>query len=342
MAYITFQPSDYFNTVQWTGNGSAGRNITGVGFQPDWVWIKNKSRSSNHTLVDVLRGSGSYPMSSTNTGAEDTSDTNQVSALISDGFTVGSSTNTNANSENLVGWNWRANGSGSANTDGSINTTSTSVSTTSGFSISTYTGTGSAATIGHGLGATPDFVMVKNRSDSGESWMVWTNAIAANKYLLLNTTGAEATDTTIWNNTLPTSSVFSIGTHDTVNKNTSNYVAYCFKNIKGFSKIGSYTGTGAKNFVYTGFKPAWLMVKKTSGTDAWIIVDNKRDVDNPVSNYLMADANNANASGLTYDFLSNGFAFNDSSQNASGASYIYMTFAEEPLVSSNNIPATAR
>ena len=341
MAFITFQPSDYFNTVLYNGNGST-QSITGVGFQPDMTWGKARSTTTNHVIQSSVQGLSTAVFPNL-TNAESTGLTNAITSFDTDGFSLGDWSPLNASSQTFVAWNWRAGaGAGSSNTDGSINTTSTSVSTTSGFSISTYTGTGSAATIGHGLGATPDFVMVKNRSDSGESWMVWTNAIAANKYLLLNTTGAEATDTTIWNNTLPTSSVFSIGTHDTVNKNTSNYVAYCFKNIKGFSKIGSYTGTGAKNFVYTGFKPAWLMVKKTSGTDAWIIVDNKRDVDNPVSNYLMADANNANASGLTYDFLSNGFAFNDSSQNASGDSYIYMAFAEEPLVSSNNIPATAR
>jgi hypothetical protein len=144
------------------------------------------------------------------------------------------------------------------------------------------------------------------------------------------------------NNTEPTSSVFTVVNDADVGSSGYTYVAYCFTNIKGFSNFNSYTGSGAKNFVYTGFKPAWLMVKKTSGTDAWIIVDNKRDVDNPVSNYLLANSNAQNASGLTYDFLSNGFAFNDSSQNTSSATYFFMAFAEHPLVSSNGVPATAR
>ena len=185
MAYITFQPHDYFNTVLWSGNGSAGRDITGVGFQPDWVWVKNRSRSSNHTIVDVLRGSGSYPMSSTNNGVQDTSDTNQVSALISDGFTVGSSTNTNASSENLVGWSWRAGGSGSSNTDGSINTTATSVNTTAGFSICKWTGTGANATIGHGLGAVPKMYIVKN-VDTTNDWNVYHHNIGNTHRLFLN------------------------------------------------------------------------------------------------------------------------------------------------------------
>jgi hypothetical protein len=339
VAYISFQPSDHFNSVLYTGNGST-QSVTGIGFQPDWVWIKRRETVS-HNIIDVVRGAQNVIFPD-DTSAQGTL-SNNLTAFGTDGFTLGDGSLVNANAGTYVAWNWKTqNSQGSSNTDGSINTTYTSVNTNTGISISSYTGTGSAATIGHSLGATPDFVMVKNLSDSGESWMVWTNAIAANKYLLLNTTGAEATDTTIWNNTLPTSSVFSIGTHDTVNKSGSNYVAYCFTNIKGFSKVNTYTGSGAKNFIYTGFKPAWLMVKKFSGTDAWVMVDNKRDVDNPVSNYLLANSSAAEASGLTYDFLSNGFAFNDTSQNISGDTYIYIAFAEHPLVSSNGVPATAR
>ena len=350
MAYISFQPSDYFNTQLYTGTGSTNAQ-TGVGFQPDWVFIQNRGGTYANVVFDVVRGTTKL-LEPQGSGAEATvSDT--LTSFDSDGFTLGADSsnycNRSSSPNTYAAWNWRAGGGqGSSNTDGSINTTYTSVNTTSGFSISTYTGTGSAATIGHGLGATPDYIIVKNRSDSGESWMVWNNVLAANKYLLLNTTGAEATDTTIWNNTLPTSSVFSIGTHDTVNKSGSNYVAYCFTNIKGFSKVGSYTGNGGTDgpFVYTGFKPAWVMIKASSrSTDNWLILDNKRSTYNPANNGLFPNnASSAEGTGYKRDFLSNGFKVRESgaNQNGSGHTFTYIAFAEEPLVSSNNIPATAR
>ena len=344
MAYTTINKStDYFNTKLYTGNGSTNAQ-TGVGFQPDWLWFKNRVDTYNHHVFDVLRGVNQQ-LQIDSTGAESTYATSMTS-FDSDGFTLGANNNINYNGNNHVAWCWKAGGSGSANTDGSINTTSTSVSTTSGFSISTYTGTGSAATIGHGLGATPDFIIVKNRSDSGESWMVWTNAIAANKYLLLNTTGAEATDTTIWNNTLPTSSVFSVGTHDTVNKSGSNYVAYCFTNIKGFSKFGSYVGNGNADgpIIYTGFKPAFILTKNAGSSSDWILNDNKRLGYNPNNYRIKANTSGAEQTVTHVDLLSNGFKVRTTStdHNTSGNTIIYMSFAEAPLVGSNNIPATAR
>ena len=347
MAYITFQPHDYFNTVLWSGNGSAGRDITGVGFQPDWVWVKNRSRSSNHTIVDVLRGSGSYPMSSTNNGVQDTSDTNQVSALISDGFTVGSSTNTNASSENLVGWSWRAGGSGSSNTDGSINTTATSVNTTAGFSICKWTGTGANATIGHGLGAVPKMYIVKN-VDTTNDWNVYHHNIGNTHRLFLNTTAAKEDNASAWNDTSPTSSVFSIGTNTNVNQNGDTMIAYVFAEKSGFSKFGKYVGNGNADgqFIYTGFKPAWLMLKQT-GTQGWFLVDNKRaNPFNPIDGSLHPNSNAAEdtSSDFFVDFLANGFKLRDSDAQLNGNNndYIYAAFAAEPLVSSNNIPATAR
>ena len=340
MAYTTInKPSDYFNTKLYTGNGSTNA-ITGVGFQPDWLWFKNRADTYNHHVFDAIRGVNQQLQVDSN-GAESTYATSMTS-FDSDGFTLGANNNINYNGNNHVAWCWKAGGSGSANTDGSINTTSTSVNTTAGFSISKYTGTGSNATVGHGLGSAPKMVIIKSLSAVGD-WLVGHSGIGFTERILLNTTAAKVTDSTSWQNTAPTSSVFSIGTNGACNTSSTTYIAYCFADKTGFSKFGSYYGTGSgNNFIYTGFKPAWLMVKKSSGTDAWVMVDSKRDTDNPVSNYLLANSSAAEASGLTYDFVSNGFKFNDSSQNTSAEQYIYMCFAEEPLVGSNNIPATAR
>jgi len=352
MPFTTINKSSlHFNTKLYTGNGSAGRDITGIGFQPDWVWIKNRSRSSNHTLVDVLRGSGSYPLSSSSTVAQDTGDTNQVSALISDGFTVGSSTNTNANSENLVGWSWKANGAGSANTDGSINTTYTSANTTSGFSIIQYTGNATAgATIGHGLGKVPEFIIFR-RYAQAENWGVYLKAAEGatdfKRIFYLNTNGGGNVDTTVLNNTEPSSSLITLGT--SVLSNASNpMIAYAFAPIQGFSKFGKYIGSGNADgpVVYTGFKPALIIFKKNA-TDNWWMFDNKRDPDNVTTHVLMPDENAAETSGSSekyFDILSNGFKIRNTTTNVNGAGtdYYYMAFAEAPLVGSNNVPATAR
>ena len=342
MAYTTINKSTlHFNTKTYAGNGgSSTDSITGINFQPDWVWIKARNNAYNHNLYDVVRGLSSGAILSNTTAAQDS--TQRISSFDSDGFTLPATNYTyvNASGTNYVAWNWKAGGSGSSNSDGSI-TSTVSANTTAGFSISKYTGTGSNATIGHGLGAAPKMIIIKNLTNT-INWHCYHKSLGATKVIYLSLTNAAATDSTSFNDTEPTTSVFSVGTDTGTNQSGSDFIAYCFAEKKGFSKFGSYTGTGAKNFVYTGFKPAFLMVKKFSGTDAWVMVDNKRDIDNPVSNYLLANSNAAEASGLTYDFLSNGFAFNDSSQNASGDSYIYMAFAEEPLVSSNNIPATAR
>jgi len=346
MAYITFQPSDHFNSLTYTGNGASPRSITGVGFRPDLVWTKDRSDSSTQPWHDVVRGATYAIRSDSNVASQNTPAYGYINSFDSDGYTFqqGSSDigRFNDNSNLYVSFNWKAaNAQGSSNTDGSINTTYTSANTTAGFSISKYTGTGSNATIGHGLGAAPKMIIIKNLTNT-INWHCYHKSLGATKVIYLSLTNAAATDSTSFNDTEPTTSVFSVGTDTGTNQSGSDFIAYCFAEKKGFSKFGSYTGTGAKNFVYTGFKPAFLMVKKFSGTDAWVMVDNKRDIDNPVSNYLLANSSAAEASGLTYDFLSNGFAFNDSSQNASSDSYIYMAFAEHPLVSSNNIPATAR
>ena len=349
MAYTTInKSSDYFNTNLWTGTGSTQTITTGT-FQPDFSWIKNRSRNSYHNLIDAIRGA--TKQLATNGGYVESTDSNQISAFTSTGFTVGTGTNTNASGENIVAWNWKANGQGSSNTDGSINTTYTSVDTTSGFSISTYTGTGSNATVGHGLGVVPQVMIVKNLTNAN-SWSVYHQDLNGgsspqNYFLHLNETDPQASNAATWNNTAPTSSVFSIGT----NNNTGgsyNYVAYCFANIQGFSKFGSYLGNGNADgvFNYTGFKPAWVLIKDSERAESWYVFDNKRDGYNGAMSGLSPNSTAAEGTtnGTQLDLLSNGFKLTGSTDhlNSSGIKFIYMAFAEAPLVGSNNVPATAR
>jgi len=346
MAYsVIKKPSDYFNTKLYTGNGTDATGITGVGFQPDWVWIKERSSTSPHKLLDAVRGA-TKELESNSTNAEATEATS-LQSFDSDGFTVGTNGAVNENSQTYASWNWLANGTGSANTDGSISST-VSASATSGFSIVSYTGTGATGTIGHGLGAKPDLMIVKSRQDA-DAWLVGSDKISGwnwtNDYLHLNATSAKMTDAggTAFN-TAPTSSLFTVGSY--LNGSGENYIAYMFTSIKGFSKIGTYTGNGSTDgtFVYLGFKPAFVLTKNASSTSEWHIYDNKRDTTNPNSNVLSPNANYADSisSNCDTDFLSNGFKLrnNNSNRNESGSTHIYMAFAEEPLVGDN--PATAR
>ena len=344
MAYTTINKStDYFNTVTYTGNGSTTQTITGVGFQPDWVWLKNRSTTNDHNVYDVVRGS-SKRLEPNNTNAE--VDIGSDFTFQSDGFYVGDRGDTNGNGNSQVAWNWKAGGSGSANTDGTINTTSTSVNTTAGFSISKYTATGNNATVGHGLGAVPKMIIIKDLEDSGGSnWGVYHNSIGNTNFLELNTTAALDTSIGLWNNTTPTSSVFSIGTNDRVNNVGNDFIAYCFAEKTGYSKFGSYVGNGNANgtFVYTGFKPAFVMVKASSDTSAWYIYDNKRAGYNVKNYQLYPNVSNAEGTTDQVDLLSNGFKWRDitGDPNSSGRTYIYMAIGQS-LVGSNNIPCTAR
>jgi len=345
MAYSTIsKPSLHFNTKLYTGNGST-QALTGVGFQPDWTWIKERGASNNHELYDAVRGVTKRIYSDL-ANVEDTNSTG-LTAFGTDGFTLGGAGGTNNNSDTYASWNWKAGGGqGSSNTDGSINTTYTSANTTAGFSISSYTGTGSNATIGHGLGVAPRMIIVKDLSDTS-NWGVYHKAFGATKYIDLNQTNAEATSNLLWNDTEPTSSVFSVGTNGRVNTSGRNYIAYCFAEKKGYSKFGSYTGNGNTDgaFVYTGFKPAWFMQKRIDATNGWHIFDIKRDTYNVSGKYLVANQSDAEASASSYlDILSNGIKMrrNGADVNASGGSYIYMCFAEAPLVGNNNVPCTAR
>jgi len=345
MAQIN-KPSDYFNTVLYTGDGTSSQPQTGVGFQPDWVWIKIRSTTGGHGLYDVIRGATERLRSDSN-NAESTA-TDGLTSFDSDGFTVGNNSSTGTSSETYASWNWLAdNTSGSSNTDGSI-TSTVSANTTSGFSIVTYSGNSTAgATVGHGLGATPGMIIVKGR-DAVINWQVYHQAIGNTNYLELDTTDASTASSARWNNTTPTSTVFTLGTGTGVNAGF-DYVAYCFAEKKGFSKFGSYTGNGNSDgtFVYTGFKPAFLIRKRTDSAVAWYLHDNKRDGYNVTQKWLSpndSDAESTTQVELRVDFLSNGFKMRDpnGAANASGGSYIYMAFAENPLVGTNNIPATAR
>ena len=347
MSYISFQPKDYFNTKLYTGTGSSNAQ-TGVGFQPDWLWIKDRDSGSNsHIITDAIRGTNKIIFTDSN-GVELT-DANRVTSFNSDGFTVGTDGSTNTNTNDYVSWNWKANGQGSSNTDGTINTTYTSANTTSGFSIVKYVGTGSNATIGHGLNTAPTAIFVKNL-DAAEQWINYDVSNGPTKYYHLNLTDAAATGSTIWNNTAPTTSVFSVGTVANVNSSGANYVAYCFSNITGFSKVGSYTGNGNADgtFIYTGFRSAMIIFKQTSASgEKWYIYDNKRNAFNITNSVLFPSASDAESSATTgapIDILSNGFKLRgtDAAGNGSGSTYIYMAFAEAPLVSSNGVPAVAR
>jgi hypothetical protein len=346
MAYTTIDKSDdYFNTVLYTGNGGTN-NVTGVGFQPDWVWLKQRNSSNrSHHVYDVVRGVQKF-LHVDGTIAEGTQ-TNAVSSFDSDGFTVGNNINLNGSSDTYASWNWLASNTTASNTDGSI-TSTVSANTTSGFSIVTYTGNGtSGATIGHGLGAVPKFIVFKNRSQP-RGWAVHHASLGTLKYLALNETIAAENNIGMLNDTAPTSTLITLGSTDRVNENTYNHVAYCFAEKKGFSKFGSYTGNGSTDgtFVYTGFKPAFLITKmyNTSG-GSWGIVDGTRNEFNVVNKWNFADSSGAEFSAVNVcDFLSNGFKFRavDTSSNSSGNSYIYMAFAENPFVTSTGIPTCAR
>ena len=455
MAYSSIDKGEnFFNTKLYTGNNST-QNITGVGFKPDWVWVKQRGGTTNHKTSDIVRGV-TKALQPNDTDAEAT-DSNGITAFNSDGFSLGAGGDYNSSSASQVAWNWKAAGANPAKTyvvkvvsdggnkyrlddfaanavtlelseggtftfdqsdssnnghplrfsttsngthgGGSIYTTGVTVSGTPGqagaktvivvaasaptlyyfctvhsgmggqantpttnsftnldgssqsnispattFSIVSYTGTGSNATVGHGLGAVPKMIIVKRYNDGTASWMVYHQALGNNKYLSLDTTAAE--DTGHWNSTSPTATVFSIDTDQRVNASNASYIAYCFPEVQGFSKMGSYKGNGNADgtFIYTGFKPAFVMVKKTSATNNWVIIDNKRDPFNLATQYLLANDSSAEGTGLNFDLYSNGFKLrsNSGGTNTDGANYIYMAFAENPFVSAAKIPVTAR
>jgi len=355
MAYTTIDdPAQYFNTVLYAGNdtaiGSGGQTITGVGFQPDWVWVKRRNvDTAHHAIYDSVRGA-TKQLSSSQTNAESTQ-SEGLTAFGSDGFTVGNLGRVNeAGGRNYASWNWLAGGSASSNSNGDI-TSSVSASTTAGFSIVSYTGTGSNATVGHGLGVAPSMIIIKARS-AAELWTVYHKDLTSAAYnLTLNSTSAETNNPSHFNSTAPTSSVFSIGTSGRVNVSSQTQIAYCFAEKKGYSKFGSYTGNGSSSgpMIWTGFRPAFVIVKRTdSSTNGnWVMHDNKRaNSFNEIDARLFPNTNDAESSNGNgkIDFLSNGFKYRTSSdgQNGSGNEMIYMAFAESPFVNSNGVPTNAR
>jgi len=355
MAQIN-KPSEHFNTKLYTGNGTSGSTqaITGVGFQPDLVWIKSRTTTARHALQDVIRGTGDHKLSSNEAQYEGYDENDWAGGYISsfdnDGFTANGGTSNasivNNSGTNYASWNWKANGTGSANTDGSINST-VSANTTSGFSIVSYTGNGSAggATVGHGLGTVPKMYIVKNRS-TAKDWTVYHNSISAENYLELNQTIASTDSSSVFNDTEPTSSVFSLGNNGQVNTSGDNYIAYCFAEKTGYSKFGSYKGNGNTDgtFVYTGFKPAFVMVKNTTNITDWWMKDSKRPGYNQVNDLLYPNLSNAEEHGGDIDIVSNGFKVRTTATNTNenGNIIIYMAFAEAPLVGTNGVTAKAR
>ena len=330
-------PGDYFNTILYTGDGGTTQAETGVGFSPDFVWIKDRSTAYPHNLWDTVRGVQKL-LESNSTGAESTH-TDMLNVFDADGFTHGNQNAIGKSSDNYVAWNWKAAGTAVSNGNGSI-TSSVSANTTAGFSIVSYTGTGSTATVGHGLSVAPEFLVVKNRTTGSTSWQVGSDALTSwLYYITLSSTASQNTNTQMWNSTAPTSSVFTVKDAGDVNTNTNNYIAYCFASIEGYSKVGSYTGNGNNDgtFVYTGFRPAFVLLKSSSASNDWILQDNKRDTYNAVGHYLRPNTNDAELDEDSIDFLSNGFKLRTTSgaRNTSSGTYIYLAFAESPFKTAN-------
>ena len=349
MAYTAIDdPSAHHQTVIYTGNGSS-RSLTNTGnsnLQPDLVWTKKRSAVQNHCVTDSTRGVGNiiFPDDS---GAE--SATALLTSFDSDGFSINNNALVNENTATYVAWQWKANGGtrvtfteSGANPAGGYQ-----ANTTAGFSIVDYTGTGtSGGTVAHGLGVQPEMVWVKRRQGTA-NWCVKTTHIDDGNVLFLDISDAESNTSTPFNDTDPDTTVFTIGDNQATNENDGTYVAYCWAPKQGYSKFGSYLGSGNVDgpFVYTGFKPAWLLIKRTSTAGTWSIWDNKRDEFNVVDRQLKAESTEAEVGGYWYvDFLSNGFKVRatDAEINEDGGTLIYMAFAEQSFVSSGGVPCTGR
>ena len=361
MAYTTIDdPSQYFHTQLYTGDGSSNNAITNDAnsgdFKPDWLWIKSRSYTDLHQIFDSSRGRDKRIFTNLENAEGDSSPDNFLKSFDTDGFTTGNDAGMNTSSGTLVAWQWKCNGGTTSSfTESSNNPGGTiQTNTTAGFSIITTTGTGGAGTIAHGLGAVPHWIISKGRSNSG-GWGVYhqKNTSAPETELLnLANDGATLDSPSYYNDTAPTSSVFTVGTSNDINGDGRTYVFYVFTEKQGYSKFGSYTGNGATDgpFVYTGFKPAWLLYRNVDRTENWLIADNKRNPFNRVAGAnLQGNVNDAevNEQRWGFDFLSNGFKIrnNESGKNANngdGETIIYMAFAEHPFVSSKGVPTTAR
>ena len=351
MAYISFEPKDYFNIVLWNGNSST-QAITGVGFSPAWVWGKQRTGTEFHQLLDIIRGANNILISNGPNAA--VADSNILNSFDADGFTVGNQNQLNDTGATYVGWNWKAGTSftndASATGIGSIDSTG-SVSDTSGFSICSYTGTGSNGTVKHGLSTAPKMIIFKNRNTE-TNWDVFHGSLANTQRVHLDESAAANTSTGAFNSTSPTTAVFSVGNADNTNKSSSPMIAYCFSEIKGYSKISKYKGNGAASdntFIYCGFKPKFILHKAIIAEN-WLLWDSPRNTavnSNGNPTQVIFEPNGAGAENNTtaraIDLLSNGFKIRGNNANfgGSGTEYIFMALAENPFTTSTGIPTTA-
>ncbi len=353
MAYSTINKSSlHQNTKLYTGNGST-QSITGVGFQPDLVWLKDRDATNNHNVYDAPRGATKVLL--TNAINAETTSANGLTAFDSDGFSLGNDAFANTNGNGIVSWNFKGNGAGSSNSDGSV-TATVSANATAGFSICSWTGTGSNLTVGHGLGKAPEMIITMNRDAGSGYWVTYHKDLSASpqtSYIyLVNNSPSVNSYATFWNSTVPTSSVFSIGTDTDINTNAEKMIAYCFTSITGYSKVGTYLGNNNADgsFIYCGFKPRWILVRSRNLTSDWYIFDALRDgMNSDSASYANrslrpnSTATEATASGYYIDILSNGFKArtNNSAVNGNGDTYIYYAVGQT-MVGSNNVPATGR
>ena len=351
-------PSAYFQTHLYAGSNS---DITATfggnsDLQPDWIWFKSRSSDNDHLTYDSVRGVGKrLQPNATDAEVDRSSNNDELKSFNTNGWTLGTyNSNITGAGKTCVSWNWKAgtafSNDASSTGIGSIDSAG-SVSETAGFSICSYTGTGSNGTIKHGLSTKPNVILVKKRVSGTANWNMQHTGINTDyqtDYILLDTNAGSGDEDTKWNDTAPTTSVFSVGDDGAINNSGDTYISYIFSNRQGYSKFGSYKGNGNANgnFIYTGFKPAWVMAKNTGDTKSWFIYDNKRDPFNPTVEKLRADTTAAEATGTDklIDMYSNGFKMrtDDGEFNADGYIYIFLAFAENPFVTSGGVPATAR
>jgi hypothetical protein len=346
-APLVTKSNTVFDVLTWTGNGVNGRAITGLNFSPDFVWIKNRTNPSEHSLFDTVRGAAKTLYSNQTAAELASSAYGQVNSFDAAGFTLTNGSDptypnlaTNFNGSGIVGWAWDAGTSTVSNTQGSI-TSQVRANATAGFSIVSYTGTGSNATVGHGLNVAPSLLICKGRQESGGAgnWLVYHSSLGNTNYLILNGTDAQGTSSGAWNNTSPTSTTFSIGTFTGANS-TSGNICYAFSPVVGYSSFGSYTGNGSSDgsFVYTGFRPRWLLIKASSSGESypsWRLFDTARDTYNVTGLELYPNLSNAETdsrASTPVDILSNGFKLRaNATWNTSGVTYIFASFAEAPF-----------
>ena len=340
-AYTTIDDAaSFYNTTLYTGTGSE-LAVTGVGFSADFTWIKDRDGLGYHNLFDTVRGATKRIFS--NVANAENTEAQSLKSWQSDGFTVGTHADCNTNTDDLVSWNWLAGTTSGIAGSPSITPTAYSFNQTSGFSIIQYAGTAAAATLPHGLGVAPGLIMIKKTTES-QSWGVYHKALGETKYLVLDTTAGEATATAYWNDTAPTSTLFSVGDNHAVNQASKDFIAYCFADIKGYSKMGGYPGNGDADgtFVYTGFRPAFVLIKHyTPYAENWNIYDDKRLGYNPDNDALNP---NVATTGYTTDdmnIVSNGFKLTTTNSRVNDGSYIYAAFASNPFVNSSGVPGNA-